>query len=159
MDEIERQLQTLYGDRLGVLISENAPSSYTVRQLDRMLPGTLERAYERLNLLDPSVRGGSQNRWDGSARIGSSPRLTGTSLSPTQIIEAVRQAFHKPSVANIVLEIPPVALLAAAALLAPLAVIFAGALLRDRRADVAVLDDRLDVGAIGGLAHRDESDL
>ncbi len=132
MDEVERQLQKVYGERLGILILENAPSRYTVRQADRIIPGTLERAYERLNLLDPSVGSGSQNRWGASAQTGSSPRQTGTGLSPTQIIEAVQQAFRKPTVFNVVWEIPRAALKSVAVLLPALALILAGDLLRDQ---------------------------
>jgi hypothetical protein len=132
MDEVERQLQTVYGERLGVLVFENAPSTYRMRHVGRMLPATLEQAYERLNLLDPAVRGGSQNRWGGSAEIGNSPRKTGTGLVPSQIVEAIREAFRGPSLTDVVSEIPRAVFLAVAALLPALALIFGGNLLRDR---------------------------
>ncbi|HEU4342190.1 MAG TPA: CPBP family intramembrane glutamic endopeptidase [Candidatus Binatia bacterium] len=131
MDEVERQLQRIHGERLGILIFENAPANYRVHQLDRMLPATLERAYERLNLLDPVVRGGFQNRWGGAAEIGGSPRNNGTGLVPTQIVEAVREAFRQPALADVVCEIPRAVFLGVAALLPALALIFAGNLLRN----------------------------
>jgi hypothetical protein len=132
IDEVEQQLQKVYGQRIGVLILQTTPSTYSVRQVDQTLPATLERAYERLNLLDPAVRGGQQNRWNGSTEVGGSPRKTGTGLTPSQIIEAVREAFQRPTLVDIVSEIPRAMFFAAAALLPALAVILIGHLLRDR---------------------------
>ena len=57
--ELERQLRKIHGERLGVLVLQNTPSAYTLRQVDQMLPATLERAYELLNLMDPAAGGGS----------------------------------------------------------------------------------------------------
>ena len=132
VDEVERQLRKIYGQRLGILIFQNSPSTYRVRQVDRSLPATLERAYERLNLLDPAATGGSENRWGGSPEIGVSPRKTGTGLIPTQIVEAVRKAFWEPTLVDVVSGIPRAVFLAVAALLPALALIFVGNLLRDR---------------------------
>ena len=132
VDEVERQLRKIYGQRLGILIFQNSPSTYRVRQVDRSLPATLERAYERLNLLDPAATGGSENRWGGSPEIGVSPRKTGTGLIPTQIVEAVRKAFWEPTLVDVVSAIPRAVFLAVAALLPALALIFVGNLLRDR---------------------------
>ena len=131
-DEVERQLQRTYGQRLGLLIFQNSASSYRLRQIDRSLPATLERAYERLNLVDPAARGGSENRWSGSTESGVSPRKTGTGLTPAQIIEAVREAFSKPTFVDVVAEIPRAAFLAIAALLPALAVGFFANLLSGR---------------------------
>lgn len=130
MDEVEQQLRTIYSQRLGILIFQNAASTYRMLQVDRSFPA-LERAYERLNLLDPEVRGGPINRWGGSAEIGVSPRKTGTGLTPTQIVEAVRGAFCEPTLVDVISEIPGALFLAAAALLPALALIFVGNLLRD----------------------------
>ena len=132
VDEVERQLQRTYGERLGIVIFQSADSSYRMRQIDRNLPATLDRAYERLNLLDPAVTGGSENRWAGSTESGGSPRKTGTGLNPTQIVGAIREAFWKPTLVDVVSEIPRAAFLAVAALLPAVALIFAGNLLRDR---------------------------
>jgi membrane protease YdiL (CAAX protease family) len=131
MIEVERQLRRVYGQRLGILIFQNAPSSYRVRQVDQTLPATLEQAYERLNLLDPAVKSRSQNRWGGSPDFGGSPRDTETQLTATQIVEAVRDAFRKPTSNDVVSEIPRAAFLTVAALLPALALIFAGNLLYD----------------------------
>ena len=132
IEQVQRQLQRIYGQRLGILIFQDGSSAYSVRQVDRNLPATLERAYERLNLLDPAVTGGSENRWSGSTDIGASPRKTGTSLTPAQIIEAVREAFWEPSLVDVISAIPRALFLAAGALLPALALIFVGNLLRDR---------------------------
>jgi hypothetical protein len=132
MDEVERQLQRTYGQRLGILILQLAASTYKVRQIDKSLPTMLGQAYERLNLLDPAATSGPENRWGGSAELGFSPRKTGTGLSPAQIIEAVRETFSKPRLFDIVAEFPRAALLAGGALLPALAMIVIGNLLRDR---------------------------
>lgn len=97
MEEVEQQCRRVYGERLGILVFQTAPSAYVVRRIDRTLPATLEEAYDRLNLLDPAVKGGSQNRWSGSAEIGASPRKTGTALTPDEIIAALRDVFRKPA--------------------------------------------------------------
>jgi hypothetical protein len=58
-DEVERQLQRTYGQRLGILIFQNSASSY--RRVKSIRPSrNAERAYERLNLVDPAARGGSE---------------------------------------------------------------------------------------------------
>ncbi len=132
IEQVQRQLQRIYGQRLGILIFEDGSSAYSVRQVDRNLPATLERAYERLNLLDPAVTGGSENRWSGSTDMGASPRKTGTNLSAMQIIEAVREAFWEPSLVDVISAIPRALFLAAGALLPALALIFVGNLLRHR---------------------------
>jgi membrane protease YdiL (CAAX protease family) len=132
IDQVQRQLQKVYGQRLGILIFEDGPSSYRVRCVDRNLLGTLKHAYERLNLLDPAVTGSSGNRWSGSDEGGASPRKTGTGLTPTQIIEAVREAFWKPSFVTILSAIPRALALSAAALAPALAVRFVADLLGAR---------------------------
>ncbi len=132
MDEVERQLQKIYGQRVGILIFQNSSSTYRVRQIDRSLPATLERAYERLNLVDPAAKGGAENRWGGSSEIGVSPRKAGTGLNPAQIIDAVREAFWKPTFLDVVSEVPRAVFLAITPLLPALALIFVGNLLRDR---------------------------
>ena len=132
MDEVERQLQRTYGQRLGILIFQVAASTYKVRQIDKSLPAMLGQAYERLNLLDPAATSGNENRWGGSAELGFSPRKTGTNLSPAQIIEAVCETFWKPRLLDIVSELPRAVFLAGGALLPALALIFIGNLLRDR---------------------------
>jgi membrane protease YdiL (CAAX protease family) len=96
--EAEEDLKRLYGKRLGIVALQKEPHVYTLRQVDAFLPGNLEAAYARLNILDPAVRSGSgRNRWGGSAEIGGSPRRTGTRLSPQEIAEACRQAYRKPT--------------------------------------------------------------
>ena len=132
VDEVKRQLQRIYGERLGIVIVQDADLSYRMHQIDRSVPVTLDRAYERLNLLDPAVTSGSENRWGGSPESGGSPRKTGTGLIPTQIIGAIREAFGKPTFVDVISEIPRAAFLAVAALLPAVALIFAGHLLRDR---------------------------
>lgn len=132
IDEAQRELQRIYGQRLAILIFQEGASAYSVRRVDRTLPGNLERAYERLNLLDRSATGSAENRWGGSADIGASPRKTGTSLTPVQIIEAVREAFWEPTLFDVLSAIPRALFLAAVALSPALALIFVGNLLRER---------------------------
>ena len=132
IDEVERQLQRIYGQRLGISVLQDAASEYRMHQLDRNLPATLEQAYERLNLLDPVVRGGSENRWAGSTESGGSPRKSGTGLSPAQIIAAIREAFRKPTFVDVISEIPRAVFLATAALLPAVGLFFAGNLLHTR---------------------------
>ncbi len=131
MDEAERQLQKFFGERLGILIFQQDPSTYRVRQLDRNLPANLAHVYDRLNLVDPAVTGGVGNRWGGSMESGGSPRKTGTGLNPTQISTAVREAFWKPTILDVVSEFPRAVGLAAAVLSPALALIWIGNLLRD----------------------------
>jgi membrane protease YdiL (CAAX protease family) len=99
--ELEPHLRRLHGKRLGVIILQKDPSTYTLRQVDTFLPGSLDRAYERLNLIDPSAGGRrSGNRWGGSGEIGGSPRSTGTALTPQQIAQAFAQAYRRPTTAQ-----------------------------------------------------------
>jgi hypothetical protein len=94
--EVEPHLRRIHGKRLGVIILQKDPKTYTVRQVDTFLPTTLDRAYERLNLIDPSAGGRrSGNRWGGSGEIGGSPRSKGTALTPQQIAQAFAQAYRR----------------------------------------------------------------
>ena len=96
--EVEPHLRRLHGKRLGVIILQKNPNTYTLRQVDTFHPGTLESAYERLNLIDPAAGSRrSDNRWGGSEEIGGSPRATGTSLSPQQIADAFAWAYRRPT--------------------------------------------------------------
>ena len=132
IDDVQRQLQGSYGQRLGILIFQNGSSSYCVRRLDRNLPATLERVYERLNLLDPAATSGAENRWGGSSEIGDSPRKTGTSLTGEQIAAAVREAFWEPTLVEVVAAVPRALFIVVAAMSPALALILVGNLLRDR---------------------------
>lgn len=99
--EVEPYLRRLHGKRLGVVILQTKPNSYTLRQVDTFLPATLESAYERLNLIDPAAGNRrSGNRWGGSGEIGGSPRATGTSLTPRQIADAFAHAYRRPTAAR-----------------------------------------------------------
>jgi hypothetical protein len=95
--EVEKALKRLYGKRLGLIVLQKEPRTYTLRQVDSFLPVTLEAAYRRLNLVDPAVKGRkSANRWGGSGEIGGSPRTTGTDLEPVEIAEACSRAYRRP---------------------------------------------------------------
>ena len=99
--EVEPHLRRLHGKRLGVIILQKNPNTYTLRQVDTFLPATLESAYERLNLIDPAAGNRrSGNRWSGSGEIGGSPRATGTSLAPKQIVGAIARAYRRPTTAQ-----------------------------------------------------------
>lgn len=96
--EVEPHLRRLHGKRLGVIILQTNPNTYTLRQVDTFLPVTLESAYERLNLIDPATGNRrSGNRWGGSGEIGGSPRATGTTLTPQQIAHAFARAYRRPT--------------------------------------------------------------
>jgi len=132
MEDVEKQLQRTYGERLGILIFQSAPSGYKMHQVDRSLPATLEQAYERLNLVDPVATRSIENRWGGSAEIGFSPRKTQTGLTPEQIIAAVGEAFWVPKFFDVMAALPRALFLAGAALAPALGLIFLCNFLRDR---------------------------
>lgn len=131
--ELERQLRKIHGERLGMIILQKDPSTYTLRLVDQMLRATLDTAYERLNLVDPAAGSRrSPNRWGGSTEIGGSPRATGSRLTPAQITEAVRQAFRKPTLIDVLSTIPRAVFLTVAALFPALVLLFLSSLSRYR---------------------------
>ena len=93
--EVEEQLRDLHGDRLGLVILEKEPGTYTLRQVDPFLPTNLDALYDRLNLLDPEAVGEAQ--WGGSAEIGGSPRGRRTQLSVREIMFITRWVYQPPS--------------------------------------------------------------
>ncbi len=94
---VEQHLRRLHGDRLGLIVLQKDPGTYTIRRADPSLPVPLERVYHRLNLMDPAGGGlRSGNRWGGSDEIGGSPRSMGTRLNPQEIVDICAQAYHKP---------------------------------------------------------------
>jgi membrane protease YdiL (CAAX protease family) len=96
--EIEPLLKNIYGDRLGWVILKKGQNTYTLRQMDIFMPVTLERVYERLNFIDAAVKyRDRQNHWGGSVEIGGSPRETGSRLTPTEIVNACRDAVQDTS--------------------------------------------------------------
>ncbi len=116
--EVERQLRRVHGERLGVIALQKTPASYSLRQVDPALPGTLELVYTRLNLVDPASDGSrSGNRWGGSDEIGGSPRAAGTRLTPAQIAAACGDAHARATWRSRVCRVARAAL-AAGALLA-----------------------------------------
>jgi hypothetical protein len=94
--EVEEQLRELHGDRLGLIILEKEPGTYTLRQVDPFLPTNLESLYDRLNLLDPAATGDAQ--WGGSNEIGGSPRGGTTGLSLGEMMFITRWVYQPPSV-------------------------------------------------------------
>lgn len=96
--EVEHHLRRLHGKRLGLIILQKSPQSYTLRQVDPFLPGNLEGVYEQLNLVDSAAgTRRSGNRWGGSTEIGGSPRATDTGLTAQQIAAACAAAYRKPT--------------------------------------------------------------
>jgi hypothetical protein len=93
--EIEERLREIYGERLGVVILQKDPGTYTLRQADPFLPSGLERLYDRLNLVDTAVRG--EQRWGGSADIGGSPRGPGTALTVDEVLDVCAWVYNPPS--------------------------------------------------------------
>jgi membrane protease YdiL (CAAX protease family) len=96
--ELEPHLTKLYGNRLGWVALKKAKSDYTLRQMDLFMPVNLEDVYQRLNFMDPAVKGRmGVSRWGGSGDIGGSPRDRGTGLSPGEIVSACRDVIEKRS--------------------------------------------------------------
>ncbi|MDX1501296.1 MAG: CPBP family glutamic-type intramembrane protease [Thermoanaerobaculia bacterium] len=96
--ELEPVLKRLFGRRLGMIALQKDERTYTLRQVDSFLPANLQQVYERLNEIDPAVRGSDpSNRWGGSGEIGGSPRTTGTDLKPAEIAAACREACWRPN--------------------------------------------------------------
>ncbi len=94
--EVEQYLRRYHGKRLGIIVLQKDPRTYTLRQVDAFLPGTLQDVYERLNQIDPAAGATrSGNRWGGSTEIGGSPRTAGSELTPQQIADACAAAFSK----------------------------------------------------------------
>jgi hypothetical protein len=96
--EVEGQLRRIHGGRAGLIALEQGAGRWTLRQLDPNLPATLDRLYERLNLLDGAAGGSrSSQRWGGSAEIGGSPRRGSTRLDAAAIANACRLAYRGPA--------------------------------------------------------------
>jgi membrane protease YdiL (CAAX protease family) len=125
--EVEHELRRLHGRRLGVVVLETAPNSYSIRQVNSYLPATLDSVYARLNLIDP-VCGGSDpaNRWGGSAEIGGSPRATGTRLGATELAEACRDVFSPPTKLRRAARVVEATLLCSAVMLAAITGVLSG---------------------------------
>jgi len=95
--ELEEYLNKLYNKKPTFVILRKDKNTYTIRKGDLFSPLNLEKVYERLNIFDKNVDGKvRENRWGGSSQIGGSPRLTGTALSPSQIVEICKNAFYEP---------------------------------------------------------------
>ena len=96
--ELEPLLTKLYGNRLGWVALRRGKNDYTLRQMDLFMPVNLEDVYQRLNFMDPAVKGRMRvNRWGGSGDIGGSPRDRGTRLLPAEIVSACRDVIEKRS--------------------------------------------------------------
>ena len=96
--ELEPHLIKLYGNRLGWVALRRGEKDYTLRQMDLFMPVNLEDVYQRLNFMDPAVKGRiNVSRWGGSGDIGGSPRNLGTRLLPGEIVSACRDVIEKRS--------------------------------------------------------------
>ena len=96
--ELEPHLTKLYGNRLGWVALRRGENDYTLRQMDLFMPVNLEDVYQRLNFMDPAVKGRiNVSRWGGSGDIGGSPRDHGTRLLPGDIVSACRDVIEKRS--------------------------------------------------------------
>ncbi|MGB7293044.1 MAG: type II CAAX endopeptidase family protein [Thermodesulfobacteriota bacterium] len=117
--EVEQYLVKLHGDRLGLVVLQREPQTFSLRQIDLFLSRDLTKLYEKLNFLDPAVDGRRpDNRWGGSPDIGGSPRLTGTKLTPLEIAKACREAFRKPNPIQYFLQLVGVLIVSSGALTA-----------------------------------------
>ena len=96
--ELEPHLTKLYGNRLGWVALRRGGNDYTLRQMDLFMPVNLGDVYQRLNFMDPAVKGRiNVSRWGGSGDIGGSPRDCGTRLHPEEIVSACRDVIEKRS--------------------------------------------------------------
>ena len=115
--EVEQALAEQHKDRVGLIVLQKDATTYTLRQVHPFLPVSLDAIYDRLNLIDPAVRG--SNRWGGSSDIGGSPRATGTRLASRAIVSITRWTYGGAPLwrrlAAIGLGLLPVVVLAAAA--------------------------------------------
>lgn len=88
---VEEKLREIYGTRLGIILLEKDSGVYTLRQARVFSRYSLDRVYDRLNLLDPAAGNSrSAHRWGGSTDIGGSPRGTETALTVEEILAACR---------------------------------------------------------------------
>jgi hypothetical protein len=91
--EVERKLRSIWGDRLGLIALHRDRQDYTLRRTG-LADVDLERAYGRLNLLDPAVDGRPpEKRWGGSDEIGGSPRPGGSRLAPAELLRVLEQSY------------------------------------------------------------------
>jgi len=91
--EVERELRRLHGTRLGLVVLQKDPQSYSLRPVHPAATAQLDRIYQQLNRVDPGSDGSaSENRWGGAGEIGGSPRRRGTRLAPREIAGACREA-------------------------------------------------------------------
>ncbi len=139
--QVEKEMSSVYGDRLALLVLEKLPGTYTLRQVAAFSKHNLGRIYDWLNLLDRNAGNSkSGERWGGSEEIGGSPRSAGSALKVRRIAAAASEALSKP---------PPAERLRgwARALLAALAVCALGGLLVERVPGSAVPTAAMAVAA------------
>jgi membrane protease YdiL (CAAX protease family) len=99
--ELESPLQSIYGEKLGLVVLKRGEGLYSLRRVDSFMPGDLNDVYRVLNYLDPDVRcRKNSSQWGGSSDIGGSPRGISTRLTPVEISQACRDAFQGPRAAT-----------------------------------------------------------
>ena len=91
--ELERELKTIHGRALAVIVLNRGGGQVTLLQVDPFLPKALNDLYPLLNARDANVDLDSGNVWGGSSDIGGSPRATGTALSPDDVLSIVAELF------------------------------------------------------------------
>lgn len=93
---VEKLLKERWGDQLGIIALEKEPGHYTLRRASPLSDIDLNVAYSSLNLLDRNVDGRPPSkRWGGSDVIGGSPRPSGSSLSPAELLAIVGRAYQR----------------------------------------------------------------
>lgn len=92
--DIERRLKKLWGDRLGIIVLEKGRGHYTIRRTASLAGIDLNKAYNKLNLIDPNVDGRPpEKKWGGSDDIGGSPRPQGSGLCLNGIGKVLQLAY------------------------------------------------------------------
>jgi hypothetical protein len=94
--EAEAFFKSRLGKSLDLLVLNQSEGVYSVRLVNRFLRDDLSRLFSYLNKRDKAVLQSEDrtgNAWGGAANIGGSPRLTGSSLSPREVLEAIERVY------------------------------------------------------------------
>ena len=93
--EVESRLRDVWGQRLGLVVLENAPKRYTLRAAGPIGALRLTELYAVLNWIDRAVDPGENECWGGASEIGGSPRERGSALPADRILNAARWTFAR----------------------------------------------------------------
>lgn len=93
--DVEKRLKGIWGDRLGLIALQKGEGHFTLRRTASLSGIELQTAYDKLNLLDPTVDGKPpEKRWGGSDDIGGSPRPGGSQLTPREVGNILKLTYQ-----------------------------------------------------------------